>query len=526
MNSVTRHGAYQDIENERAIWPGLIETARAYRIATSTTIGRADGSRVSADTLIAVLAAFGVDARDAASCREALRELTERQFRPLPPCVVVRQTPARKGHADDVVPRVTVHAPNGAQPALWIALEDGGRRYDVALLHAQATERRGLSAYTFGLPAALPIGWHTLYARVGGETMQAPLAVAPYRLATPTRRRTWGYTLQLHSVRLSPLLGHGRPRRPGRTRRDRRARPRRGLPGGQPAARQQRGPTGRSVPLPARDAALPPDPIHLRIESVPEYAYAPPEVREQVDQIGAELRKRDLSDDLIDRDRVWEGKSQALRLLHSTPRTAGRSAAYRAYLAREGRALRLHATWLTLAQLYGANCADWPDALRNPATAEVAEGRRGYNKPRSTSTAGSSGSSTNSSPPCAPPARTPAWRTASSTTWPWGAQADGADTWADLDVYAPGVTIGAPADEFNQLGQDWSSRPWRPDRLAESGYLPYRQMLAGVLRHADGLRMDQRDGPLPAVVGTRRGQTARGHVRLLRPRGAARRAHP
>jgi len=36
MNSVTRHGAYQDqhVENERAIWPELIETARAHRIAT------------------------------------------------------------------------------------------------------------------------------------------------------------------------------------------------------------------------------------------------------------------------------------------------------------------------------------------------------------------------------------------------------------------------------------------------------------------------------------------------------------
>ena len=66
--------------------------------------------------------------------------------------------------------------------------------------------------------------------------------------------------------------------------------------------------------------------------------------REQVDEIGGELRKRDLSDDLIDRDRVWEGKSAALRLLYATRRTAGRSAAYRAYLAREGRPLRLHAT--------------------------------------------------------------------------------------------------------------------------------------------------------------------------------------
>src|SRR6202035_557373 len=196
MNSVMRHGEYQDLRDEHqtgperpgparsATWPELIETAQAYRIATEYHDWQGRRVEVSPETLIAVLAAFGVDAGDPAACRDALRQLTERQFRPLPPCVVVRQTPPRQGRADDVVPRVTVHAPHGAQPALWIALEDGGRRYDVAMLHAEPTERRGLSAYIFGLPAALPIGWHTLYARIGGETLQAPLAVAPHRLTT------------------------------------------------------------------------------------------------------------------------------------------------------------------------------------------------------------------------------------------------------------------------------------------------------------------------------------------------------
>jgi 4-alpha-glucanotransferase len=50
--------------------------------------------------------------------------------------------------------------------------------------------------------------------------------------------------------------------------------------------------------------------------------------------------------------------------------------------------------------------------------------------------------------------------------------------------------VGAPADAFNQQGQDWSQPPWRPDRLAEVGYRPYRDMLRTVLRHAGGLRVD------------------------------------
>ena len=507
MTSVMRHGEATDLPGapdeparrpaaapEPELWPELLEAARAFRIATEYHDWRGRKVDVSPRTLVAVLDAFGVDASSPESCRTALADLRDARFRPLPPCVVIRQEPAIPSaqrnltQHHEVTPIVTAHAPSGTQPTLWIALEDGGRRYDVALLASEPVERRGLTAHTFALPAALPIGWHTLYARIGSEILQAPLAVAPHRLASPTRRRAWGYALQLHSVRsrrswgmgdlgdlaeLAAIAGHD-------------------LGAGFLVVNPLHG--GSGVPPVDPSPYLPatrryPDPIHLRIESVPEYAYAPPEIRDQVDQLGGELRKRDLSDDLIDRDQVWEGKSQALRLLYGTPRTAGRSAAYRAYLGREGRPLRRHATWLTLVQLYGPDQNRWPEALRRPDTTEVSafadmqQAEIDFHCWLQWLLDG----------------QLAAVRAACAHSgMPYGvfhdlavgAQAGGADTWADADVYADGVTIGAPADEFNQLGQDWSSRPWRPDRLAESGYLPYRQMLAGVLRHADGLRMD------------------------------------
>ncbi len=71
-----------------------------------------------------------------------------------------------------------------------------------------------------------------------------------------------------------------------------------------------------------------------------------------------------------------------------------------------------------------------------------------------------------------------------------GVHPQGADTWALQQVMARGVTVGAPPDAFNQVGQDWSQPPWRPDRLAEAGYLPYRDMLRTVLRHCGGVRVD------------------------------------
>ena len=71
-----------------------------------------------------------------------------------------------------------------------------------------------------------------------------------------------------------------------------------------------------------------------------------------------------------------------------------------------------------------------------------------------------------------------------------GVDPNGADAWAMQDVLALGVTAGAPPDEFNQLGQDWSQPPWRPDQLVSQGYEPFRAMVNAILRHASGVRVD------------------------------------
>ena len=59
-----------------------------------------------------------------------------------------------------------------------------------------------------------------------------------------------------------------------------------------------------------------------------------------------------------------------------------------------------------------------------------------------------------------------------------GVDADGADAWALADVLATGVTVGAPPDNYTPPGQDWGLPPWRPDRLAATGYGALRDMLA------------------------------------------------
>ncbi len=71
-----------------------------------------------------------------------------------------------------------------------------------------------------------------------------------------------------------------------------------------------------------------------------------------------------------------------------------------------------------------------------------------------------------------------------------GVDLSSADAWTLRDVLAPGISVGAPPDMYNQQGQDWNQPPWHPSRLAEAGYAPFRNMLSTVLRHAGGIRVD------------------------------------
>ena len=71
-----------------------------------------------------------------------------------------------------------------------------------------------------------------------------------------------------------------------------------------------------------------------------------------------------------------------------------------------------------------------------------------------------------------------------------GAHPGGADAWAGQDVIVQGVSVGAPPDEFNQVGQDWTLPPWHPGRLAAQGYRPLAGLIDATLGHAGGIRAD------------------------------------
>ncbi|GAA3498129.1 4-alpha-glucanotransferase [Streptomyces prasinosporus] len=437
----------------------LSRLAALHGVATSY---RPSPDRTVAASVTAVthaLAALGVDAGTPGAVRAALAAgERERAGRLLPPTVV--------GWGTDV-------------PAALAALP-GGTRLSVS---TEQGETRASAEH-------LPPGVHEVTATApDGRTARAHLIVAPTRLPAPPGR-SYGLLVQLYSLLsrrswgmgdlgdLGELAGWaGRVLGAGFVQ----VNPLHAAVLGAPTDPSPYRPSSRRFP----------DPVHLRIEDVPEFAYV--EDRDRVRALleragrlrGAVLERGAL----IDRDAVWEAKREALELVHAVPLGPGRQAAYRAFLAGQGRALEDHATWCALAEVHGADWHRWPAGLRDPRSPGTARARReladrvDFHSRLAWLTDAQ---------------LTAAQRAAREAGMPVGIVHDlavgvhpgGADAWAQQEYFAAGTSVGAPPDAFNAHGQDWGLPPWRPDRLAESGYAPFRALLRALFRYAGALRID------------------------------------
>jgi 4-alpha-glucanotransferase len=464
--------------------PALVELARVHGVATEYWSWQGEHVLVSAATIVAVLAALGVDAGDDDRAAKRLAEHRDSEWRRVLPQTVV----TRVG-----VPRqVAVHVPHGSRVEASVELEDGGVRLIAPV--DRWVEPRTVAGVLTGeatveLPGDLPLGWHVLRVETDGGPSSTTLVVTPQRLELPKavqRDRVWGVMTQLYSVRsrrswgigdLADLAdlgawaaGHGadfvlvNP-----------------LHAAEPIA-----PMEASPYLPTTRRFV--NPMYLRVEDVPEVAYLSAAERQLVEWHGDDARR--LSEqDAIDRDAAWAAKLPALRIVFRQPRTARRERAFESFRAREGQGLVDFATWCALAGEHGLPWTAWPAELQDPRSPAVVAARDRLPEEvefhcwlqwivseqlaAAQREVGDAGMSVGVVHDLAV-----------------GVHPQGADAWALGDALATTVNVGAPPDQYNQLGQDWSQPPWRPDRLAELGYAPYREMLRTVLRDAGGLRVD------------------------------------
>ncbi len=463
----------------------LRELAESYGVATQYWDWRNEHVRVAPETLIAVLAALDVEARTPEQCTAALhRRRSEHRRRMLPPYLVLREGEPRT---------VDVNAPDGASVEVWVTREDGTFHAALPTLPSAEppveVEGAWLAAATVEIPAGLPSGYHTLHARTAfGDEASARLLVPPPWLGLPARlgeRKYWGLAVQLYSVRSRRSWGIGDLTDLADLATWAAAE--------HDAAFVLVNPMHAAEPVPPVQPSpyLPTsrrfgNPGYLHIERIPEYAELSGPARAAVERCAAGL---DNSTELIDRDAVWTAKRAALEVIHAVPRRPGRELGYRSFRRREGGALDDFATWCAAVEVHGADWHAWPDGLRHPRGAAVA--------PFAAEHADlvdfhrwQQWLLDDQSADAQSVARRNGMALGVMHDLAVGVSPAGADSWAWQDELARGITVGAPPDAYAQTGQDWRQPPWRPDRLAELGYEPLRELVRAALRHCGGLRVD------------------------------------
>ncbi|MCV7442807.1 4-alpha-glucanotransferase [Mycobacterium paraense] len=467
--------------------PSLVELARRFGIATEYEDWTGRPVHVPAETLVAVLAALGVEAGTEQERNAALTAQRRAYWQRRMPATIVGRT------GEQI--RFWAHVTHGDPAEVWLQLEDGTVRGGVQQVDNFTPpfelDGRWIGEASFALPAHLPLGYHRVHLRSGDSETSTALIVTPDWLGLPEQlgaRRAWGLAAQLYSVRSRQSWGVGdltdltdlavwSASRHGAD-----------YVLINPVHAAGFGPSGRMEPspyLPTSRRYV--NPIYLRVEAIPEYADLTK--RGRVRRLRSDVQRRAARLDAIDRDGAWAAKREALKLLHEVPRSAGRELAYAAFRDREGRALEDFATWCALAEEYGGDWHRWPDSLRHPDAAGVA----GFAERHSDAVDFHRWLQWQLDEQLAS-AQSQAIRAGMALgvmgDLAVGVHPDGADAWALQDAMALGVTAGAPPDEFNQLGQDWSQPPWRPDRLDEREYLPFRALIRAQLRHAGGVRID------------------------------------
>jgi 4-alpha-glucanotransferase len=465
--------------------PTLVELAARYGVATHYEDWAGTRVAVPESTLIAVLAALGVDAGDDGQRVAALTEHDRRYWRrPLPPTIL-----ARTGSTSSF----WVHVTHGDDVEVWVTLEDGSIRRGLHQMRNDTPpfdlDGRQVGEASFELPADLPLGYHRVHMRSATSEADATLIVSPATLPVPPRlgdRRSWGLATQLYSVRSQRSWGVGDLTDLTDLAVWSATRHRAGfilvnpLHAAAPAA-----PMEPSPYLPTSRRFV--NPLYLRPEAIPEYAEL--RHRGRLRRSRTEVQARARRKELVDRDSAWRAKRAALSTIYRVERSAGRDLAYAGYRAREGGALDDFAVWCALAEKYGNDWHDWPTDLQHPRSEAVAafaadnaedvdfhrwlQWQLDEQLTNAHATAIAAGMDVGVMHDLAV-----------------GVDPNGADAWALQEVLALGVTAGAPPDEFNQLGQDWSQPPWRPDQLVEQAYEPFRALVRGVLRHAGGVRID------------------------------------
>ncbi|MEW5878998.1 MAG: malto-oligosyltrehalose synthase [Pseudomonadota bacterium] len=444
-------------------------------------------------TLRALLAALGVDADDAAAALAARqRALWARTIAPV--IVVAADRPT-------FTLRVNLRERDDQTPIAWrLRLEDGAVRAgaftpaDWPLVERAVVDGEAQVARAVSIDGVPPVGYHRLEVLDARGAAEAALWVAPERCYLPPAlaagRRIWGLAIQLYALRSQRNWGIGDFTDLANVV-DLAVRHGADLVGLNPLhALFAHDPRHFSPYSPSSRLFL--NVLYLDVEAVPEFA-ASSAARARVASAEFQDRLARLrAAEFVDYEGVRAVKFEILELLAREVR-GERAQAFDRFKRTGSEDLRRHALFEALQEhLYARDPAHWgwpawPTEYRDPDSPAVAA-FAAANAERVDFYAYLQWLADEQLAAAARRAADMAVGLYADLAV--SVDAGGAESWAEQRLYAHGVRIGAPPDDFNPKGQDWGLPPWRPEALRAAAHAPFVAVLRANMRHAGALRID------------------------------------
>ncbi len=457
---------------------GLSALALDAGIAEHWSDARQRPQQVSPDTLRALLAAMDLPAATASDIEDSRRRLAEQAADALPPMLVTRC------NARTVLPK-TARGP-------YRILCESGRILDG---HIQA----GADRVPFMIAPDEP-GYHRLLL----TSAEATLAVAPQKapsladLTGVTGPRCWGLAAQVYSLRQDARATVPRTHGFGDF----------GALRELAVAAAEQGADMLAIsPVHAMYAAQPErsSPYSPSNRLFLNVLYAAPAsvlgqdamVRALSGVAPAELNALD-GLDLIDWPAAAAIRLRVLRALHAEFANSGAAsqrARYAQFCEARGQALRDHAIFEALHAAQRAPDGTiapwqkWPAALRDPASSQVKRFAQdhplevGFHQFAQWLAAENLAAAHTA-------AREAGMRLGLLADLAVGASPDGSHAWSRQADLMRGMSVGAPPDIYNPLGQGWGLTAFSPRALHTNGYAAFIEMLRAVLAHTGGVRID------------------------------------
>lgn len=481
----------------------LRRLARAWGVQTSYHDVTRTRRHAATEALLAVLRALGAPVNELADVPDALRAHERARARPgIDPVHVAW---------DGELPPLRGRLFAQARVICRLRLEDGSV-HEWAGVPRESTDHH-FPAWRTGLPRTIPLGYHALELHEGSRTFHTKIISAPLHAYIPREARNWGLFLPLHSVR---------------SRRSRAAPDYTDLEALTRWTGQLGGTIFGTLPLLATFLAAPFEPspyapasrlfwsdffIDIDLLSVS------PDAR--LDGARHELAQLE-SRDTLDYQRVAAIKRRIIddcaQRFFERPDATSRLASFTA----EHGAARDYARFRAVCDRRRAGWHDWPSRLRDgdlrdgdfdaaderyhlyaawvaelqlaKVAAATAGGRgpatEGVRNPGTEGARNPGAQGVSPSDLLDPSATAEDGAAALYLDLPLGVHRDGFDPWRWRDLFASGISAGAPPDAFFPDGQDWGFAPLHPIALRASGHQYTIDCIRHHVRRAGVLRLD------------------------------------